>query len=217
MKKLTMLLLAVSAAGCGGGMKYRVDDAAMDAIPASDQQPVLDARRDLEVSQGDRRTVADQLEETNRELDIADKERQQAQLRVDQVTSNQDAAVKSLDENRANTAEHNKEVAGLDMKVAEAKIEWLTQKRTADKQAGAAADAHIEANNAKVELEKARVAKAKGIKTASPLDVSDFESQWKGKNSDFESAEKDAASEEKSAKKLEEKWQDLQAQRDKMK
>ncbi|HEY2902929.1 MAG TPA: hypothetical protein VGL59_20265 [Polyangia bacterium] len=217
MKKLTMLLLAVAAAGCGGGMKYKVDDATMDAIPSSDRQPVFDARRDLEVSQGDRRTVANQIEEANRELDIADKERQQAQLEVDKATSDQDAAIKSLDENRANAAKHNKEVADVGVKVAEAKIEWVNQKRAAYKQAAAAADAHIEANNAKIELEKARVAKSKNIKTASPLDVSDFESQWKDKNSDYESAKKDAASEEKSAKKLEEKWHDLQAQHSKMK
>ena len=102
------------------------------------------------------------------------------------------------------------------MKVVEAKLDYLNQKKTAIKQARAAADAHIEANAAKIEFEKAKVAKAKGVKTADPINVGDFESQWKYKNSDWESAKKDAASEDKDTKKLEEKWQDLQKQHSKM-
>ena len=219
MTKLTVLswaVLGAIAAGCGGGLKYKVDDAAMDSVPSGDRQAVFDARRDLEVAQGDRRTAENQLEAVNRDLDIADKEKQQAKLEIEKAIAEQEAAIKSLDENRANAAKHNKEVADLGMKVSEAKIEWLNQKRDAAKQARAAADAHIEANTAKIELEKARIAKSKGIKTAEAVNVGDFESQWKDKNSDWESAKKDAASEEKSAKKLEEKWQDLQSQHAKM-
>jgi phage shock protein A len=103
------------------------------------------------------------------------------------------------------------------MKTAEAKLDWLGQKSDWLKAALRAADARIEAAAAKVELEKARVAKQKGIKTRDDQSVGSFESQWEDKTSDFQSARDAAGEEEKKAKDLEQKWQNLRTQHDKLK
>jgi hypothetical protein len=99
--------------------------------------------------------------------------------------------------------------------MAEAKLDWVVQKKAWYKANRNAADAHLAAAEAKVELEKARVAKNKGIKTNDQVDVDKFESQWKDRNSDWQSAKKDTESEQKSAQKLEATWKDLTGQHSK--
>ena len=217
-KEHRSLVVAVAAGtlfsglACGGGLSYKVDDSAMDNVPSGERMAVFDARRDVEIAQGDRRTAESQLELQDRERDIADKERQQAQLEVEKAAAELDASIQAHDENRHEAAMHGKDVADLGLKAAEAKLDWVTQKKTWYKASRSAADAHVAAAEAKVELEKARVAKQKGIKTNDEIDVGKFESQSKGRSSDWNSAKKDADSEQKSAQKLEEKWKDLVSQ-----
>jgi len=50
------------------------------------------------------------------------------------------------------------------------------------------------------------------VKSGGDLQISDFENQWKRKTADYESAKKDAASEEQDAKKKEDRWHERQAQ-----
>jgi hypothetical protein len=212
-------LIFVMAAGtlfggvvCGGGLSYKVDDAAMDNVPSQERQGVFDARRDVEIAQGEQRTALSQLDAIDRDRDIADKERQQAQLEVEKANAEAEAAVQAKDGNRHEAAMHGKDVADLGLKMAEAKLDWIVQKKTWYKANRSAADTHLAAAEAKVELEKARVAKNKGIKTTDDVDVGKFESQWKDRNSDWQSAKKDADSEQKSAQKLEATWKDLVSQ-----
>src|SRR6185369_9717770 len=120
------------------------------------------------------------------------------------------------DENRHNAAKHGKEVAAFGVKVSEAKLAWLEQKEDALKAERTAAEAHERAAEAKTEFEKAKLAQQKGIKPDSGFSLGDFESQWKDKNGDWESAKKDAAAEQKKADEREQKWKDLVAQHQKL-
>ena len=168
-----------------------------------------------EIAQGERRTAETQLEGLVHDRDIADKEKQQAQLEVEKANSEFEASVQAHDQNRNAAASHGKDVADLGLKMADAKLDWIVQKKAWYKANRSAADAHVAAAEAKVELEKARVAKTKGIKTADEVDVGKFESQWKDRSSDWQSAKEDAESEQKSTQKLEEKWKDLVGQHSK--
>ncbi|HET6149130.1 MAG TPA: hypothetical protein VFH68_16450 [Polyangia bacterium] len=206
-----------SGAFCGGGLSYKVDEATLDAVPPGERQAVFDARRDVEIAQGEKRTAANLLESLERDRDIADKEKRQAELEVEKANSELEAAVQAKDENRHAAANHGKEVAALGLKATEAKLDWLAQKKDWLKATRTAAEAHLAAAEARVEFEKAKVAKQKGLKPSDDFDVGKFESQWKDKSSDWESAKKDAESEEKSAKKMQEKWQDLVSQHSKSK
>ncbi len=204
-------------AGCGGGLKYTVDDAVLDPVSAAERQGVFEARKEAEIAEGERRTANNQLESLARDTDIAKKEKEQAQLEIEKTLSEQEGAKASRDENQANAAAYNKEKADLGLKVVEAKIEWLVQKKDWLKQSLTAAEAHVEAAKARVEFEKAKVAKQKGIKPADDFDPSNYEGQWKSKNSDWQSEKKDAESEEKDTKKKEEQWKELAAQLGKIK
>jgi chromosome segregation ATPase len=214
-----VLLAAVASAGlgCGGGLKYRVEDSAMDSVPASERQALSAARQDYEKAQGEKKLLERQRDPLDHDHDLAEKERQQIQLDIDRAIAEQETAVKTRDETRSNAAERAKEVADVAMKTAEARLDWLGQKSDWLKVALRAADARIDAAAAKVELEKARIAKQKGIKTRDDQGVGSFESQWEDKASDFQSARDQAAEEEKKAKDLEQKWQNLRTQHDKLK
>jgi hypothetical protein len=68
-----------------------------------------------------------------------------------------------------------------------------------------------------VEWEKAKVAQQKGIKPGSDFEVGNYESQWKDRNSDWESAKKDVESLDKKTKDREQSWKEAQAQQAKLK
>jgi chromosome segregation ATPase len=202
--------------GCGGGLKYRVDDGALDAVPAGERQGVFEAQKDLEIAKSEQRTAEKALDGWDRDRDVAKAENQQATLEVDKAATEIESANQSRDENRANAAKHQKDAADFGVKVAEQKLSFLDEKKDWLKAARNAAEAHIEAAQAKVELEKAKVAQAKNIKPDGDFSVSNYQDQWNDKNGDWESAKKKAASEEKDSKEAEKKWQDMQAQLQKM-
>ena len=104
------------------------------------------------------------------------------------------------------------------MKVADAKIAWVEQKRDWLKTVRAAAEAHQQEAEARAELEKARLAKKHDIKPSEgPVDVGGFDGQWKGRNDDWQSAKKDAAAAEQKTKEREQAYKDVSAQYAKLK
>jgi hypothetical protein len=209
--------LALALGGCGGGLKYRIDDSAMDAIPAGERSGVFAAQNEMEIAKSESRTATSQLEALGHDDDIAKAERQQAGLEIEKANAEQEAAVQARDENRANAAEHLRTAADLGVKAADAKLAWLDQKEDWLKAVRAAADAHVAAAQAKVELEKARVAQQKGIKPDGEFSIGNYDGQYKDRKSDWEDAKKKSASAEKDSKEAEKKWQDLAGQISKMK
>ncbi len=203
--------------GCGGGLKYKVDDTALDAVPAGERQDVFAAQNEVEIARSEQRTAKSQMDQLDRDLDVAKNEKKQADLEVEKAATEQESANASHDENLANSSKHGKEVADLGVKVSTAKLDWLDQKGDWLKAASKAAEAHQEAAQAKVELEKAKLAKQKGIKPGSDFSVDNYQDQWKDKNDDWQSAKKKADSEEKDTKEREEKWKDISTQQAKMK
>jgi chromosome segregation ATPase len=202
-------VMAADLAGCGGGLKYKVDDAALDSVPTGERQSVFSAQNEIEVAKSERRQADSQLEALERDQDVAKAEKKQAELEIEKANTEDESAVASHDENRHNAALHGKQVAAMGVKVVEAKLDWLDQKQDWLKAMRDAADAHQKAAEAKVELEKARVAKQKGIKPGPDFSVDDYESQWKSKDGDWQSAKKDSESQEKRTKEREQKWKDL--------
>ncbi|HET6282648.1 MAG TPA: hypothetical protein VFH73_16910 [Polyangia bacterium] len=82
-----VLLAAVSTAslGCGGGLKYRVEDSAMDNVPAGERTALAAARQDFERAQGEKKLLEHQRDPLDHDRDLAEKERQQIQLDVDRA------------------------------------------------------------------------------------------------------------------------------------
>jgi hypothetical protein len=208
--------LTVVAAGCGGGLKYTVDDAAMEPIPMSDRQAVFDARKEAELAEDERRNAEKQLATHQHDTEVAKKERDEAQLEIEKAIAEQEGAKASRNENQTNQAAHNKDLADLGLKVSNAKLDWLSEKKDWLKQVRVAAEAHVEAAKARVEYEKAKVAQQKGIKPGEKFDPADFESQWKSKQSAWQSEKNDADSGAKDVKDKEAEWKQLQQQHQKL-
>ena len=70
----------------------------------------------------------------------------------------------------------------------------------------------MEAASARVELEKARVAKQKGVKLASEIDPSDYESQWRGRNAAWRSEKSDVEGGARTVQAREQRWKELTRQ-----
>jgi hypothetical protein len=211
-----MLVIPAGFGGCGGGLKYKLDDGTLDTVPAGERGAVFTAQNDVEVARSEQRTADKQLELFEHDRDIAKKEKEQAELEVEKANSESEAAVQARDENRANAAHHAKEVAEVGVKAADLKLEWLSQKRDWLKAVKRAAEAHTAAAEAKVEFEKAKLAEQKKIKADGDFAVTNYESQWKSRNQAWEDAKGYAATQENKAKDREKKYQDLVAQQSKM-
>src|SRR6185436_20933966 len=159
---ILMVSLVVSLAACGSsGLKYKVDDGAMDSVPSGERQAVFTAQNELEIAKSETRTAQSQLDALERDRDIAKTEREQAKLEVEKAAAEVEAAVAQRNENLAAKAKHNKDAADVGVKVAELKLEWIDEKETWLKATRTAGDKHAVAAQAKVELEKARVAQKK--------------------------------------------------------
>jgi hypothetical protein len=201
-----------SLPACGGGLKYTVDDRALDPVPINERASVASAHQDEQNAAAEQRAAEALLAGLARDTDQARKEKEQAQLETEKAVAEQEGAKVAHDENQANAAAHNKDVADLGVKVAEAHLDWLDGKRDWCKQSRRTADAHLMAAQAKVELEKARVAQRKGIQPSPGFQLSDYEAQWRDQDAKWQSEKKDAAADEKHAKKREDAWKDLSAQ-----
>jgi hypothetical protein len=204
--------------GCSSGMKYKVDDGALDSVSSGERQSWFVAKNDAEIARADQRNADNQLEAADHERDAAKAEKKQAALEVEKAEIELEASIASQEENRHNAAEHGKSLADLGVKVADAKLAWLDQKRDWLKAVRAAAEAHQREAEARAELEKARLAKKHDIKPSEgPVDVGNFDGQWKDRNDEWQSAKKDAAAAEQKTKDREKAYQDLAAQYAKLK
>src|ERR1043166_8876546 len=64
--------------GCSSGMKYKVDDAALDNVSASEKKGVFDAKNEQEVANSELRTAQSRLDALERDRDVAKNEKKQA-------------------------------------------------------------------------------------------------------------------------------------------
>src|SRR5262244_1384822 len=114
MRRILLVMLLGAVGGCGGGgLKYKVDDSALDAVAAGERQNVFGAQNEVEVARSEQRNADKQLELFEHDRDIAKKEKDQAALEVEKANAEQQAAVAARDENRSNAAQHSRETADV--------------------------------------------------------------------------------------------------------
>jgi hypothetical protein len=197
------------SAGCGGGMRYTIDDAVLEPIPTEQRQAVLQARQELEHAEGEERAARSELEEVDRDQDLAAEENQQAELEVEKAVAQQEGAHASRNDTEASAAAHSKALADLGLDASQAKLNWLAAKRNWTRQVLVAAKAHVGAAAARVELEKARLAQQRGVRPTSSFNPADYESQWEGKSSTWRSEKSAADSEARTVQRRALRWQEL--------
>ena len=97
---LALCVAGTAAAGCSSGMKYKVDDSALDNVSAGEKKDVFAAKNEIEVANSELRTAQSQLDALERDRDIAKNEKKQAELEVEKAATEEESAVASRDENR---------------------------------------------------------------------------------------------------------------------
>ena len=113
------VLVGAAATGCSSGLKYKVDDAALDSVGSGEKQGVFNAKNDIEIARSEIRNADSKLEALDRDRDVAKNEKKQAELEIDKAATEEESAVAARDENRHNAAKHGKEVAAFGVKVAD--------------------------------------------------------------------------------------------------
>src|SRR5262249_36853226 len=143
---------------CGGGAKYKVDDVALAQVPVEEKQPIFQAENEVSVAKSEQVKALADAQSVDHDLDIADKEQEQAKLERQKGKLERDAADKAHDVNRVGQADGELKIAELGEKAADAKVDWLSRKKKWHKMQADAAEEHIGAAQARVELEKAQLA-----------------------------------------------------------
>lgn len=211
MRKLT-LAVAVVMFGCGGGPKYRIDDAALASVPVQERQGILAAQNEQNQARAEHQQAEAEVKNVDRELDIAENELKAAKLTLDTAEMNKKGAEQSGDVNRKNVANRDVQVAEMGVKAAKAKVSWLEKKKKWAKQLRDAAEKHVRAADAKVELEKAKLASMKGIRPSEDFNVANFETETMNKMKKYSDERLDADKLRPEVDDLERKWRSLDEQ-----
>ena len=201
------ILVALLLAGCSSGPKYRINDDSLASVPLTDKQGMLAAQNEQNQAREEARKAKSDLDQVDREEDIADNEYKTAKLGLDTAEMNQKAAEQSGDMNRKSSADRDIHVAKLGVKAADAKRDWLSKKHKWMKQVYEAAQDHQASADAKVELEKAKVASSKGIKPSSDFNVMNFETESLEKSKRYSETRLDADKRKADVDDLERKYQ----------
>jgi len=185
-------MLVLWLAACGSGPKYKIDDATLAQIPVQEKQTVIAAQTEQNQAREEYRTADAMVKQTDRDLDVAENDLKTSKLGHDTAKLNMKSAEQSGDVNRKNSAERDIHVAEMGVKAADAKVDWLAKKKKFYKRQRDAAEAHQSSADAKVELEKAKLASSKGIKPSNDFNVMNFETETMEKQKKYSEATMDA-------------------------
>jgi len=188
MRKLMTLVFVV---GCGGSSaKYHVDDQSLAALSMEEKQAIFAAQNEKNQAQAEMQNFQAQVKQTDHDLDIADNEYKTAKLQLDTAKINVKAA--EGDMNRKQQAQRDVQIGELGVKTADAKVDWLKKKRKWLDASADAAERHVAQADARAELEKAKLAQAKGIKPDEKFDPMLFEQDYQEKARKYNDAKLDA-------------------------
>lgn len=179
MRPACLLLTFGLFTGCAsGGAKYKIDDIALAQVPIGEKQAIFAAENDISVARSSEQKAIADRDAVGSEIEIADKEFDQARLEVQKVQIERDAAQKAQDQNRVAAAEKQRQIAASGERMVSARLDWLRKKKRHQQALVDAAAAHVSAAQAKVELEKARLAAAKNIKPTADFAIDPFSQQY---------------------------------------
>src|SRR3954465_11497707 len=87
--------LVAGGAGCSSGMKYKVDDAALDNVSASEKQGGFAPKNEGGGARSELPPANTKREAIDRDRDVAKNEKKQAELEVEKAATEEESAVAS--------------------------------------------------------------------------------------------------------------------------
>ena len=202
----------VGSGGCGGHLKYTVNDSLLADVPLADKQAMLnvtDAQAQLKQVQ---MQVRSEQSVAKRDLAAADAETQIAQMEVAKVEADVDLAKSTRDLNRISRAKVRLAVAELGRRTADVNMQWRKLCLKYSKQQMRVLARQAKYEEARYEQEKARLAAAKGKRPYESFSLAQFDLQVEAAQERWakERAESDKLKQE--IMQTEDRYQQLQAQ-----
>src|SRR6185436_10053358 len=81
---VVVAVAGVFGTGCSSGLKYKVDDAALDNVSAGEKKGIFDAKNESEVANSELRTAQSGLDALERDRDVAKNEKKEDALKAQQ-------------------------------------------------------------------------------------------------------------------------------------
>jgi hypothetical protein len=184
----SVVVLTFGLFGCSGAPKYTVDDKMLAAMSVQDKQGILAAENDHNHARAEQQKAEADLKSLDTDLDVAKNDHKSAKLQLDTAKLNQKSATSSGDVNRKNATAREFQIADYGVKATDAKVDWLAKRRKWLKAILDATEERIAATKARRELEKAKLAQAKGIRPSEDFNISNFETEDSNKQRGYSEA-----------------------------
>jgi hypothetical protein len=187
-----MIAAVLLAGACGGGSKYTIDDNVLAQVPLQEKQAMMAAQQERSIAGEQLLKAKADVAQADRERDIAENEYKASKLTVGSAELTKKSAEATGDVNRKAAAEHDLHVAELGKRAADAKLEWAKKRGDWLSAERVAAERQVKAADAKYELEKAKLASAKGIRPSNDFNVANFEIESLGQSKSHAEAKLEA-------------------------
>jgi hypothetical protein len=201
--------MVVLTGACSGGAKYTIDDSVLAQVPTEEKQLMMAARQEQNLAGDQLLKAKADAAQADRDREIADNEYKASKLQVESAELSKKSAEATGDVNRKAAADHDLRVAELGKKAADAKSEWGDKRRDWLRAELEAAELHVKAANAKYELEKAKLADAKGIKPSADFKVANYEKVSLETAKEYSETKLDADKRKPNVDALERRYQEL--------
>lgn len=171
------VIALLSGSDCQGGAKYKVDDATIADLPASERGEVIawQADRDLAISERARAQAAALT--TDNAIVTAETEKAQARLASQKIASDLDLAKPRRDVALLARLQAELGVAKLAENVAEARLRWCKQGREVNQAQLEASGTHLQLAEARIEQSRAHLAARHGRLPSGDFNVAVYDQQ----------------------------------------
>lgn len=169
--------LCLALLGCGGSLKYRIDNAVLADVPVADKGTMLAVESEINAAREEQTKAASDRAGLDRDISVARSDYGQAKLEVDKAEADLKLAKTQQDLNQQQAVQERIKLAKQAREVADLKVDLLKLRRAAIDAQADAAKAHTTAAEARYELEKARLAQARGKRPTADFNVAQFEQQ----------------------------------------
>lgn len=214
MTRVTSLISAafVLASACGGGgpsrpqpLKTKFDETFLDAVAYEKKEPIFKAQNEFQRARAKFRQAESSLSEAKTMVNVAKNERQQAILEEKSAKEKKKNAESSNDMNKINPANKEHRVAELARRAADEKVEARKAEVKYLKYFMIYAEEEMYHQEARLELERAKTARANNIKPKG-FKYDPFEEQVKDRSKRSQKAKLVADREKQKADEKKAKW-----------
>jgi len=175
--RIAAALLILTGVGCGGRLKYTIQDALLADVPIAEKQSLLGVRDEQALLKQSRSKAWSEQAIAERDLKVADAEYRIAKQQIDKVQADLALAKTTKDVNRINRAQARLDVAELGRNTADTKVAWRKLRLSYAQQQVRVLDLQAQHVEARYEQEKARLAAAKGKTPYKGFSLSQFDLQ----------------------------------------